>query len=152
MWWTEAIAEFGNRHQILFSFQCSDLITLKKIRWNSPIRVNIISVLLWVKTACIFIGCDIIAKKPSAPIFKIRSIIFLSNVGSLLRNNALSPPRYYFLTFVESRPGWRSQYSTSMQAGTSGDRIPVGRDFPHPTRPALGPIQPPVQWAQGSFT
>jgi hypothetical protein len=26
-----------------------------------------------------------------------------------------------------------------------------GRYFPHPSRPTLGPSQPPIQWIQGSF-
>jgi hypothetical protein len=30
-----------------------------------------------------------------------------------------------------------------------GKKIPVGRDFPHLSRPAMRPIQPPVQWIAG---
>jgi hypothetical protein len=31
-------------------------------------------------------------------------------------------------------------------AGRSGGQIPCGRDFPHPSSPAAGPSQRPLQW------
>ena len=41
-------------------------------------------------------------------------------------------------------PGLRSRYSDLLRAGWSGVR-----DFPHASKPNLGPTQPPVQWVPG---
>ena len=47
--------------------------------------------------------------------------------------------------------GWDSAVGIATRYGLDGPGIESrwGRDFPHPSRPALGPTQPPVQWVPG---
>jgi hypothetical protein len=54
------------------------------------------------------------------------------------------------LRFSIGRPGYRS-CSDSLRLDGPGIESRWGRTFPYPSRPALGPTQPPVQWVQGSF-
>ena len=42
-------------------------------------------------------------------------------------------------------------HGDSLRVGRSGHRIPVGRDFPKPSRPGLRPIQPPINWVPDLF-
>jgi hypothetical protein len=46
-----------------------------------------------------------------------------------------------------------SSVSTATRYGLDGPGIESqrGRDFPHPSRPALGPTLPPIQWVPGLF-
>ena len=58
----------------------------------------------------------------------------------------------FTLTFI-TYTGWgrNSSVGIATRYGLDGPGIESRwwRDFPHPSRPALGPIQPPVQWVPG---
>jgi len=81
-----------------------------------------------------------------------------TNISPLDHLSELHPIRFshetrsiYFRTYKGlwnelSGPGWRSLYSYLLRVGRSGDQIPVGQDFPHASRPALGPTQLSLHW------
>ena len=59
--------------------------------------------------------------------------------------------RFFLTQLTYLRGGRDSSVGIATRYGLDGLGIVSrwGRDFPHPSRPALGPTQPPVQWVPG---
>jgi len=54
--------------------------------------------------------------------------------------------KLFVATAFRSGPGSSVGIATGYGLEGPGIELGWGRDFPHLSRPALGPIQPPVQW------
>jgi hypothetical protein len=58
---------------------------------------------------------------------------------------------YSYNTEMSSEPGWLNQYSASLRAGRSGDRIPVGARFSGPVQTGSGAHPASYTMGTGSF-
>jgi hypothetical protein len=72
----------------------------------------------------------------------------MSNVFVLVSRDSLN-----ILIIYDRRVGRDSSVGIVTRYGLDRPGIESrrGRDFQHPSRPALGPTQPPVQWVPGHF-
>ena len=67
------------------------------------------------------------------------------------RRTRIFPELNILLKYIGGQVGWDSSVGTATRYGLDGPGIETrwGREFPHPSRPALGPTQPPIQWVPG---
>jgi hypothetical protein len=77
----------------------------------------------------------------------------LKDTKKVLQTAQASTLIFFFLLLQVSAVGRDSSVGIATRYGLDGPGIESrwGRDFPHLSRPALGPIQRPVQWVPGLF-
>jgi len=70
-----------------------------------------------------------------------------------LQNDSFSNLMYFLLPEPFIFMGRDSSVGIATRYGLAGPGIESrwGRDFPHTSRPTLGPTQPPIQWVPGLF-
>ena len=80
-----------------------------------------------------------------------RCVYRASYCNVLMTNEMHSPYNQFYSTIFCLLYMFRTWAGIATRYGLDGPGIESrwGRDFPHPSRPALGPTQPPVQWLPG---
>ena len=80
----------------------------------------------------------------SVTIYQLKRCNVTENFNILKKNTSCA----ILLLLLLYRGARDSSVGITTRYGLDGPGIESrwGRDFPHPSRPALGPIQPPIQW------
>jgi hypothetical protein len=75
----------------------------------------------------------------------------MAEKAEMCRRYEINPPNknVHLVGFIICGPGSSVGIATDHGLDGPGIESRSGRDFPHLSRPVLGPTQPPVQWVLG---
>ena len=133
-WWISASQISRNSKFVL---QCSHILRCE----FSGIWISCSATNLWLMNR--FNGARYI-------LFNFLASINFNLMMKFIKKYALSAPKKNMLP-LRNKGGRDSSVGIATRYGQDGPGIESrwGRDFPLPSRPALGPTQPPVQWVPG---